>query len=161
KAANPDVLRGSKQLFVACQTDDDLPYVLKYAGEDTLMIGSDYGHADNASELLALKRLKENGDIDPKVIDKILFTNPARFYGLDCGVRGWSFRTLVKYSKREAIFWQRQLSNLKGFRVRGGVYRGLLFPRPGVRVFTAVRRLSIRGVIFLGSEMLAPRRGIS
>jgi predicted TIM-barrel fold metal-dependent hydrolase len=70
-------------LFVACQTDDDLPYVLKYAGDDALMIGSDYGHADNASELLALKRLKENGEIDPKVIDKILFTNPARFYGLD------------------------------------------------------------------------------
>jgi hypothetical protein len=45
--------------------------------------GSDYGHADNASELLALKRLKENGDIDPVVIDKILCTNPARFYGLD------------------------------------------------------------------------------
>jgi len=71
------------QLFVACQTDDDLPYVLKYSGEDSLMIGSDYGHADNASELLALQRLKEKGEIDPKVIDKILFANPARFYGLD------------------------------------------------------------------------------
>jgi predicted TIM-barrel fold metal-dependent hydrolase len=47
------------------------------------MIGSDYGHADNASELLALRKLKEYGAIDPKVIDKILFTNPARFYGLD------------------------------------------------------------------------------
>ncbi len=83
KEANPDVLRGSRQLFAACQTDDDLPYVLKYSGEDALMIGSDYGHADNASELLALRKLKEKGDIDPKVIDKILFTNPARFYGLD------------------------------------------------------------------------------
>jgi len=47
------------------------------------MIGSDYGHADNASELLALKRLNDNGDIDPAVIDKILCINPARFYGLD------------------------------------------------------------------------------
>ena len=47
------------------------------------MIGSDYGHADNASELLALARLKENGEIDPRIIDKILFTNPTRFYGLD------------------------------------------------------------------------------
>jgi predicted TIM-barrel fold metal-dependent hydrolase len=83
KQARPDVLKDSNQLFVACQTDDDLPYVLKYAGENCLMIGSDYGHADNASELLALKRLKENGDIDPAVIDKILCTNPARFYGLD------------------------------------------------------------------------------
>jgi predicted TIM-barrel fold metal-dependent hydrolase len=83
KEANPDVLRQSSQLFVACQTDDDLPYVLKYSGEDALMIGSDYGHADNASELLALRRLKEKGDIDPNVIGKILFANPARFYGLD------------------------------------------------------------------------------
>jgi predicted TIM-barrel fold metal-dependent hydrolase len=47
------------------------------------MIGSDYGHADNASELLALAKLKENGEIDPKVIDKILYHNPAKFYGLD------------------------------------------------------------------------------
>lgn len=78
----PDIMRGG-QLYVACQTDDDIPYVLNYAGEDSLMIGSDYGHADNASELLALKRLKEKGEIDPKVIDKILCANPARFYGLD------------------------------------------------------------------------------
>jgi len=82
KEAKPDVMRNG-QLFVACQTDDDLPYVLKYSGEDSRMIGSDYGHADNASELLALQRLKEKGEIDPKVIDKILFANPARFYGLD------------------------------------------------------------------------------
>src|SRR5688500_2144507 len=52
----PDVMR-SGRLFAACQTDDDLAYVLRYAGDDSLMIGSDYGHADNASELLALKRL--------------------------------------------------------------------------------------------------------
>ncbi len=47
------------------------------------MIGSDYGHADNASELLALAKLKENGEIDPKVIDKILYHNPVKFYGLN------------------------------------------------------------------------------
>ncbi|HWP57814.1 MAG TPA: amidohydrolase family protein [Candidatus Acidoferrales bacterium] len=81
KEAKPDLLRGG-QLYVACQTDDDLPYILKYAGEDSLMIGSDYGHADNASELLALRRLKEKGDVAPAVIDKILCANPARFYGL-------------------------------------------------------------------------------
>jgi predicted TIM-barrel fold metal-dependent hydrolase len=82
KKPMPDVMRAG-QLFVACQTDDDLSYVLKYSGEDSLMVGSDYGHADNASELLALKRLKENGEVDPRVIDKILFMNPARFYGLE------------------------------------------------------------------------------
>jgi predicted TIM-barrel fold metal-dependent hydrolase len=81
KEAKPDVLRGG-QLFVACQTDDDLAYILKYAGEDSLMIGSDYGHADNASELLALRRLRDKGGIEPRVVDKILSFNPARFYGL-------------------------------------------------------------------------------
>lgn len=82
KEARPDVMRGG-QLYVACQTDDDLPYVLRYAGEDCLMIGSDYGHADNASELLALKRLREKGEVEARVIDKILCANPARFYGLE------------------------------------------------------------------------------
>jgi hypothetical protein len=82
KEAKPDWLKNSSQLFVACQTDDDLPYVLKYAGENSLMVGSDYGHADNASELLALKRLKDKGEVDANVIDKILCANPARFYGL-------------------------------------------------------------------------------
>ena len=45
------------------------------------MIGSDYGHADNASELLALAKLKESSDIDPKVIDKILPTIRRSFTG--------------------------------------------------------------------------------
>jgi predicted TIM-barrel fold metal-dependent hydrolase len=83
KEARPDVISGSVQLFAACQIDDDLPYVLQYAGENSLMIGSDYGHADNASELLALAKLRENGAIEPRIIDKILCANPARFYGLD------------------------------------------------------------------------------
>jgi predicted TIM-barrel fold metal-dependent hydrolase len=81
KEARPDLLRPG-QLYVACQTDDDLPYVLKYAGEECLMIGSDYGHADNASELLALRRLQENREIEARAIEKILWHNPARFYGL-------------------------------------------------------------------------------
>jgi aminocarboxymuconate-semialdehyde decarboxylase len=70
------------RIYIACQTDDDLSYILEYAGEDNLVIGSDYGHADNASELAALKRLKDRGDVKPRVMDKILCSNPARLYGL-------------------------------------------------------------------------------
>ena len=76
-----DVLAANR-IYVACQTDDDLPYVLKYAGENTIMIGSDYGHADNASELLALRRLREQGEVPASIIDKILYENAASFYGL-------------------------------------------------------------------------------
>ena len=79
-----DLLEANR-LYVACQTDDDLPYVIEHAGEDMIMIGSDYGHNDNASELLALKGLREKGEVAPHVIDKILHENPARFYGLSEG----------------------------------------------------------------------------
>ena len=83
KQARPDVLSGSKQLFVACQTDDDLPYVLKYAGENCLMIGSDYGHADTTAELRALSSLRETTEVDGKVVDKILDDNARALYGLN------------------------------------------------------------------------------
>ena len=51
------VLRRNK-IWVACQTDDDLPHVLKYAGDDKLVIGTDYGHGDTSSELNAIARFK-------------------------------------------------------------------------------------------------------
>ena len=82
KEARPDVLSGSDQLFVACQTDDDLPYVLKYAGEDHLLIGTDYGHADQSSELDALENLARSGEIDDRLVRKISSDNPRAFYGL-------------------------------------------------------------------------------
>lgn len=69
-------------IFVACQTDDDLPYVLQYSGEDALVIGSDYGHSDTASELEALRHLKQEGKLPGRVIDKILDDNARALYGL-------------------------------------------------------------------------------
>jgi predicted TIM-barrel fold metal-dependent hydrolase len=70
------------RIYVACQTDDDLPYVLKYAGEKNLVIGSDYGHADTASELEALRQLKRQGEVSPTAINRILDDNPRALYGL-------------------------------------------------------------------------------
>ncbi len=69
-------------VYVACQTDDDLPYILKYSGEDNIVIGSDYGHKDTSAEIEALRTLKRKGDVDPKVIDKILYDNAKALYGL-------------------------------------------------------------------------------
>jgi len=45
------------------------------------VIGSDYGHADTASELEALRTLKDRGEIDAGVIEKILNDNPRNLYG--------------------------------------------------------------------------------
>jgi predicted TIM-barrel fold metal-dependent hydrolase len=81
RALPEDVMR-EYRLFVACQTDDDLPYVVKYAGEDNLLIGSDYGHADTATELEALRLLQDDGQAEPRIIGKILDDNARVFYGL-------------------------------------------------------------------------------
>ena len=73
---------GENRMYVSCQTNDDLAYILNCVGEDNLVIGSDYGHSDTSSELDALRNLKNNGEIEPRVIDKILEDNPGRLYGL-------------------------------------------------------------------------------
>ncbi|MFI5269476.1 MAG: hypothetical protein ACHQ7M_19030, partial [Chloroflexota bacterium] len=78
----PKQLLRDARLYVTCQTDDDLEYVLRYAGEDNLIIGSDYGHGDTSSELEALRHLKDQGGVEAAAIDKILGPNAQAFYGL-------------------------------------------------------------------------------
>ena len=71
-----------QRVYVTCQTDDDLDYILGYSGENNLVIGTDYGHSDNASEIEALRKLKTEGKIAGRVIEKILDDNPRALYRL-------------------------------------------------------------------------------
>ena len=75
------VLRENR-LYVACQTDDDIPYVLSYTGEDNLVMGTDYGHADTAAELEAISTFRKTCPVDRRIVDKILDDNAAALYGL-------------------------------------------------------------------------------
>jgi predicted TIM-barrel fold metal-dependent hydrolase len=77
-----DVL-GAYSIWVTAQTDDDLPEVLRYASPDHLMIGTDYGHQDQSSEIDAMRNLRDMGEIDPSVAEKILGLNACAFYGID------------------------------------------------------------------------------
>jgi predicted TIM-barrel fold metal-dependent hydrolase len=81
RPVGPDLMRANR-LYVTCQTDDDLPYILKYSGEDNIVIGSDYSHVDSAAEIDALRNLKDKGEVDGRVIDKILYDNSKALYGL-------------------------------------------------------------------------------
>lgn len=81
KVLDSPVLKNYK-LWVSCQTDDDLPYVLKYAGEDQILTGTDYGHSDQSSEIEALRNLRAKGDISTEAADKILYDNPKLLYNL-------------------------------------------------------------------------------
>jgi predicted TIM-barrel fold metal-dependent hydrolase len=73
----------TNNIWVTCQTDDDIPYVLKYAGDSQLVIGTDYGHEDQSSEIQALRIMREKGDVDPAVVDKIMGENAVKLYGLE------------------------------------------------------------------------------
>ena len=73
----PEPLKAYR-IWVTCQTDDDLPYVLKYAGEDNIVVGTDYGHQDQSSEIEAMRVMREKGEVDPRVIIRFWETTPWR-----------------------------------------------------------------------------------
>jgi predicted TIM-barrel fold metal-dependent hydrolase len=76
-----NLLRDNR-IYVACQTTDDLPYVLEHAGEDNIIVGTDYGHADYSNDMEAITKLSQNGVLAAGVADKILSDNPRRLYSL-------------------------------------------------------------------------------
>lgn len=78
----PPTILADNNIYVACQTTDDLEYVLSYTGENQLVIGTDYGHNDTSSEIEAFRRIKEDGKVSLAAADKILDSNARRLYGL-------------------------------------------------------------------------------
>jgi uncharacterized protein len=81
QAWGPHTFRDNR-LFVACESDEDLPYLLTCIGEDNMISGSDYGHTDQSADLQLIQTMRARADVAPNVMDKILCHNPARFYGI-------------------------------------------------------------------------------
>ena len=69
-------------LFVTCENCDDIAYIVREAGEDSLVIGTDYGHTDTSSDVDAIKIFRQRDDLTPEVKEKILSDNPAALYAL-------------------------------------------------------------------------------
>ena len=78
----PKSLLCQSRFYVGCETSDDLPYIIKAAGDDNLVVGTDYGHADSATELRALEGICNDPRLDPAVVAKILCDNPRSLYSL-------------------------------------------------------------------------------
>jgi predicted TIM-barrel fold metal-dependent hydrolase len=75
-------IMADNNMYVACQVTDDLDYVVKYAGETQLVVGTDYGHADTSTEIKAMRKLGSEGKVPPSVAAKILEDNARVLYGL-------------------------------------------------------------------------------
>jgi predicted TIM-barrel fold metal-dependent hydrolase len=69
-------------MFVTCENSDDVPYIVREAGEDCLVIGTDYGHTDTSSDVDAIKIFRERGDLSADVKRKILSDNARALYAL-------------------------------------------------------------------------------
>ena len=70
------------RIYVTTETNADFDFVLKYAGEDNLVIGTDYGHTDASSQVDAIDIFRANPSVTDPVKKKILDDNPRVLYAL-------------------------------------------------------------------------------
>lgn len=73
---------GDNNIFVTVEVSDDIPYIIARAGDDNLIVGTDYGHTDTSAEIEALRILREGGTVPTRSVDKILGPNSERLYHL-------------------------------------------------------------------------------
>lgn len=78
----PDDPLAANNMFVACQVTEDIGYIARIAGEDRLVVGTDYGHHDTSTEIEAMRLMKEKTNVAPNLIDNILGANACALYGL-------------------------------------------------------------------------------
>jgi predicted TIM-barrel fold metal-dependent hydrolase len=55
---------------------------VREAGEDSLVIGTDYGHTDISSDVDAIRIFRQRSDLTPAVKEKILSDNSRALYAL-------------------------------------------------------------------------------
>jgi len=79
----PDNLLAENRMYVACEVTDDIPYILSYAGEGQIMLGTDYGHHDPSTEINAFTLIRQREDLTADQITKITDTNARALYGID------------------------------------------------------------------------------
>lgn len=82
-------------IWVSYEVDEDLPYLLKFTGEDHMVAGTDYGHhpggelntdrlaSDPSAQFFMVDTLYARDDVPKSVIDKMLTDNAAALYGID------------------------------------------------------------------------------
>lgn len=69
-----------ERVFVSCEVDDELPFIINRLGDDFLISATDYPHADGFRADQFVAQLTERGDLSERTVEKILSDNPQRFY---------------------------------------------------------------------------------
>lgn len=69
-------------IWVTVQLNDDLEQIHRYVGSNRLVIGTDYGHADSATEIYALKTFENDERMPVESRERILWDNPRELYAI-------------------------------------------------------------------------------
>jgi len=77
----PDDILREYNIWITCQNDDDLPYVLKSA-PNSLVYGTDFGHYDHSTEVHGIQVFRGRTDIDEATKRKILWDNARELWAL-------------------------------------------------------------------------------
>ena len=80
-SSSADLFRDYR-IYVACETEENLPALADCIGEDNLLIGSDYGHNDPFEQRNFLPTLRSQNGIPSRVVEKMVRDNPCTFYGI-------------------------------------------------------------------------------
>jgi predicted TIM-barrel fold metal-dependent hydrolase len=78
----PEDMLGANNFYITTQRSDHLHWLIDTIGDDSLIVGTDYGHNDSAVEIEVIKRLGSDSALGAASARKILETNPGRLYGL-------------------------------------------------------------------------------
>lgn len=71
-----------RQCYISVESSEPyVPQVIEYIGSNNLILGSDYPHMDHQPDVID-KMLEYEGKLSKETIEKILWHNPSRFYGL-------------------------------------------------------------------------------
>jgi aminocarboxymuconate-semialdehyde decarboxylase len=74
-------------IFVSVETDEDVPYLARALGEQTLTVGTDFGHNDLGSEIGAHQTILARKDIGNDLATKMVDANGRKLYGIDPAFR--------------------------------------------------------------------------
>ena len=78
------------RMWISYEVAEDYDYLVRYIGEDHLVVGTDYGHhnpatndrlASDPSAQTHMVDTLRNSDISPRSVDKLLVDNPNELYG--------------------------------------------------------------------------------
>ena len=72
-----------RKIYITCEEHEDIPSILPFAGDDNLVIGSDFGHPGDVAETIHVQNtFRARDDISEDTKTRIMSTNGRVLYGL-------------------------------------------------------------------------------